>query len=268
MLQSMLLSAGGGGGLTAIGAISGAGLSSGLQVCVDAGDFQSWGNASLQTWADMSPNGNFFFRGSGSDATSADPTFNGPVGYLPSYWSMDGTQSFIYRGVVTNTAAFQAIHRDNASFSIAALVYVPSTGTISTANDYCGDIVTTGFRFGAKTSGRLTFLVANTGATVVEKTGDSSLAIGWHFVGVSVTEAVGSGFLYADGSYALVSGTGPFNATYASPAAGDANGVMKIAGPTAPQANSRISFLALWSRALAKTEFDALWALMRSRFGL
>lgn len=266
MMQSLLLAGGGGGGgLTLISAISGAGLSSGLQVCCDAGDFQSY-IGSGDSWLDRSPNGFYFVRGSGTGTSASDPTFNGPAGYIPAYWSHDGAQFFSYHGA-TNEAVFQTIHQDNASFSMVGLVYVTSSGNVF----LCGDAIdaATGFSFGLRGL-RTRMRVANGGATVLDVTGSAVSFGAWHMIGVSVSEAVGSGFYYVDGGYSPVAGADTFNATYATPSAGAATSVMTVAGlvATGDPAGTRTAFFALWNRALTKANFDSIWALIRSRFGL
>ena len=95
-----------------------ASLTSGLQLCLDAGSASSY-DGSSQKWLDLSGNGQDFFRGADGSATTDDPTFNGSAGGLSSseYFSLDGGDFFRYDAA--NTAAMNGVHHNNA-FSAAA----------------------------------------------------------------------------------------------------------------------------------------------------
>jgi len=85
----------GGRGTSLINEIKNEGLESGLKLCLDAGDINSW-PGSGQLWKDLSGNGNHFYLGGGSGADGADPTFNGTPGGLSQneYFSVAGGDYF------------------------------------------------------------------------------------------------------------------------------------------------------------------------------
>lgn len=264
MMQSILLS-GGGGGLTLIGAISGAGLSSGLAVCLDAGDFQSF-IGSGQSVLDRSGNSRTFFLGSGSATDASDPIFNGPSGYLPAYMSFQGTQML----TCTDSGAGawgNTYQRDLASWSMLAIVYVTGTNGMIAGSGNGIDrwrILLSGQRTVLEVQGSSAFALGPLAA-------DTTMSVGrWHVLGVSVTEGIGSGFFYLNGAYNQVSGVDNFNSTYVAPSVSTTSNV-KIGGmtvyPPLPS-GSRWSCAAFWDRALTKANFDSLRSLLRGRFGL
>lgn len=265
MMQSILLAGGAGGGLSLISALSGLGLTSGLQVCVDAGDFESY-IGSGDSLLDRSGN-NFYFVLSG--LTGGNPTFSGPSGYPAAYFGFSSSQEFFDYNT-TNEAVFNTIHQNGASFSLLAMVY-PVSGN---PDAICGDRGATGPGFDWKLAGdKAVFTVLVTGTAIFEQTGDAAVSANvWHLMGVSVSEAVGSGFFYLDGNYNQVGGSDTFNATYSGPSSSGAFNRLGIASNGGGQANVdvgwRQSCFALWNRPLTKANFDSIWNLMRSRFGL
>lgn len=261
------------GGQTLMAAITAAGLTSNLQLCLDAGDAASY--TSGQSWLDRSGNGFDFFRGttSGSDAT--DPTFNGAAGQLGSYWSSDGGDFFTYD--TTLEAWMQNLHKDNAAFTL--LVFFRKTSALSTFY-FLGDAHDGGTDIGINFYEDLLFgptLDVYDGAatpTVLSVTGDTGLAANqWHMAAVSLNEATGAGggFLYTDGSYNQVSASDTFTSTYTSPTSSAASRTLNIGaqgGGSNPMPNNdRIACFAAWSAALTKANLDAIWARMRVRFG-
>src|SRR5688572_18803052 len=98
----------GGAGLSLFQAITQAGLTSNLQLCVDSGDALSY-PGSGQKFLDRSGNGYDFFLGVDGTVESTDPTFTGEVGTGKAYWALDGTAFFTYD--TTNETWMQNIHK-------------------------------------------------------------------------------------------------------------------------------------------------------------
>lgn len=271
-MQSILL-AGSGGGLTLIGAISGAGLSSGLAICVDAGDFQSYSSTSSQTWVNHNSGGgtNGFFLGVAAAVSAGDPTFNGAIGYLPAYWSVNGSQAFAGNAV---GAVLGHQPGANPAWSVFALFNRVSGPGMLCANVSAGNA---GVRINLSGGTMLLSVQGTAGALRLSASGDTAISSGsWHFLGASISEAMGAsgGFFYLDGNYNQVAGSNNFNATISGDNA-EAAGQLAIGadgGSTAltnTLANgSKLSFFAAWTRVIAKSEFDTLRSLMRGRFGL
>ncbi len=118
------------GNYSALAAIQTLGLTTGLQLCLDAGDAASY--ASGQVWSDVSGNGYHFNRGTGSGADAADPTFNGTAGNMSSseFWSFDGGDYFTLGQA--NPTWVNNLHKDSAKFAMAGWLWQPS----GAANNY------------------------------------------------------------------------------------------------------------------------------------
>ena len=93
------------------------GLTTGLKLCLDKGDANSY--ASGQSWLDVSGNGYDFFLGATGGAEASDPTSNGTAGGRSpeEYWSFDGVQFF--RLASANPTWVNNFHKDNAKFTLA-----------------------------------------------------------------------------------------------------------------------------------------------------
>lgn len=258
---------------TLIEAIRAAGLTSNLKLCLDAADYASYPGTGQQ-WLDTSGNGYDFFRGTTGSGDAFDPTFNGPPGVAgpDTYWSTDGGDLFRYD--TSNETWMNALHKDSAAFSVLCFVYVPNT---SSDNTIFGTTATTavtgiGTMLLLDSSERPRFLVAN-GSSFSSNITGTALSVGWHVLGLSVDEAAGAGFLYADGAYNQVSSSDTFTATYSSPSASNASGVMSILSVGNEQAladsGTKIAGLAIWQgAALTKGNFDAIYSQVRGRYGL
>lgn len=263
---------GGSSNLSLYEAIIAAGLTSNCKLVLDAGDASSY--SAGQSWLDRSGNGYDFFRGATSGSNTDDPTFTGSAGDLTSstYWSFDGGDFFTYD--TTNEAWMEALHKDNALFSLIASVYIPDAavhgvfGTMGTATTNIG------VRLQFTTVEKLQFIVAG-GASALNKTTDNAVSAGaWHIIGLSIDEAGGSvSFFYTDGGYSQVSASNTFDAAYLSPSSSSATYTMQIgaAGNNGfPLANTtRLGFLGIWQgTALSKANFDTLYASTKGRYGL
>lgn len=274
-------SSGGGADGSFYGNIVSAGLTTGLQVCLDAGALASY-PGSGQIWSDLSGNGFDFLLGADNSATATDPTWNagGTAGALTSseYFSLDGGDYFTL-DESANPAAFETLHKDNAVLAWLAAVYTPGTwgandalwGTSNgQATNNIG--VTVACATGA---GKLGIRVSNGSGTVQNAYPDSAIATGaWRILGGSINEPAGSGggFLYDTGSYSQVSAANTFDPTYSSPSSSSAAYKMQIcaAGNGGnPIANgARIACFALWTTALTKANLDTIKALIGPRFGV
>lgn len=245
-------------------AIVAAGLTTNLQLCLDAGDILSWPGSGLK-WLDRSGNGYDFFLG--DDGTTNAPSFVGAIGGRQSYWLFNGSTYFTYD--TTNETWMQNLHKNNAVFSCIDFGYSTDASEPIMWGDSAG---TTGIY---KRTTRVA-VVSNATATVLSKTATTTVTLSsWNMSGLSLTEATGAGggFMYMNGAYNQVAGSDTFDSTYSSPAAGDASYTMQIGtignNNTISPANTRISCLAIWGgTAISKANMDTLWTAMRVRFGL
>ena len=112
---------------TLITAITTAGLTSGIQYALDAGDSNSYSGTG-QSWLDTSGNEQDFFRGADGSASTDDPTFNGTAGGLSDteYWSFDGGDFFRYDSA--QETWMDNLHKNNARFAFMAWVFVKHSG--------------------------------------------------------------------------------------------------------------------------------------------
>lgn len=272
-IQQMLL-ASGAGGMTLLGAIQSAGLTSNLVLCLDSGDAVSY--TSGQSWLDRAGSGYDFFLGATGGAEASDPTFTGTAGNLSAYWALDGGDYFTYD--TTNEAWMQNIHKDNANFTILSVCYrgTAGAGVTSVVGTSAGNANTGFFYSTSGVDGTPFFRVKNAGADAIAKGGLTELtASAYNITAVSLNEATGAGggFHWLNGAYNQVSGpSDTFDSTYTSPASGNATFTMQIAAlgnaGSPSQSGDRMACVAVWTTALTKAQLDSLYALLRGRFGL
>ena len=96
-------------------------------VChLDAGDANSY-SGSGQTWSDLSPAGNDFYRGATSSPEPSDATFNGAAGGESSgeYFSLDGGDWFAVASDPSGNI-FRKIGRSDQPFTIEMWSYATS----------------------------------------------------------------------------------------------------------------------------------------------
>jgi hypothetical protein len=105
------------------------GLTSGLRLCLDAGDGLSY--RSGQSWLDRSGNGYDFFLGLNGSAAGDDPTFNGTPNLHSSneYFGYDGGDFFAYDSV--NEAWMQNLHKAGAVYSMMGIGFVAPFSSLS-----------------------------------------------------------------------------------------------------------------------------------------
>lgn len=265
-IQQMFLS-GGGGDTTLIEAITLAGLTANLQLCLDAGDPVSY--ASGTKWLDRSGGGYDFFLGSDGSGTS-DPTFVGSIGSPAAYWT-GPSGYFTYD--TTNEAWMNNLHKNNAAFTCIHFMYQAGTFPVAFGTNG-GTDAGIGVQFQTATSPRIGVAKGSAGYALVAIGDTTPSANAYHMVGVSLNEATGAGggFIYTDGAYNKVGGADTFNSTYTSPSAAAATYAMNVGayggGLGNLDATERLVAIAIWSSALTKANMDAIWSAMRGRFGI
>lgn len=237
------------------------GLTSGLELCLDPSDPDSY--TSGQTWADQSGNDYDFFLGANGSATSTDPTFNGSAGDADAYWSFDGGDYF--SGSVSNPTWVENIHKDNAIFTMATWFHAPSDN-FSFAGTASNSSGTVGFRWFCSVDQAIIFNQQNGSAFNPMSSAATFSLNAWEFAAVSVNEATGAGIFAVNGT------TETFSSTYSSPSASSALSTLLLAsrgGPGAffPNTSRMGSFLA-WSSALSEAELLSIYEATRGRYGV
>lgn len=244
------------------------GLTSGLKLCLDAGDAASYGSG--QSWLDTSGNGYDFFRGLDGSAAADDPTFNGTAGQRSTgeYWSFDGADFFRYDAV--NEAWMNNIHKDNAKFTLFAWLYL-SLGTAQAIAGTETGTVEVGFDWFVTGTSKLYFdITKGSGGTALET--QTTLVLSgsiWSLCAVSLDESVGANGMihYMNGLAEL------FSSTYTTPSAANATHTMEIGARgngSIPISNTgRLGMFAAWEGvALTVPQLNALYMGTRGRFGV
>lgn len=265
------------GQATLYDAIVRAGLTTNLQICLDAGDRLSYdpAQADPQKFLDRSGNGFDFHLGLTGSAEASDPTFNGKAGDLSNktYFSGDGGDAFDYDAA--NETWMNNLHLDNATFSAITGVYPVASvnnvlyGTINT-NPGVDTLI--------DSTGKLAFRQFNGTGPQFTKTADNAMTAGaWHIVGLTLNEAGGANasFFYRDGFYDTAGEANTWDGAYTAP--GGTNNHFAIMAQGSDDTTSfssvapngmRMQFFALWTAALTKANFNALFAALRSRPGI
>jgi hypothetical protein len=305
--QHIGFGAGGGPVPTFLTIITDASLTTDLELCLDAGDGNSY--TSGQDWVDVSGSSNAdeFFRGSGTGSDSADPTFNGTVDGRSEneYFSFDGGDEFEYGAA--NETWMKNMHKNNADFSMLCAFYVVdpgsgSTGLFGTGPGLGGVATGVGLSIhhGGADGGDLHFRAAphnggspgewvNYNGNTNSSTGGNYTDTGvndaaWNIIGFSLDEASGSAFHYLNGAYNQVLSANTFDGTYFTDSgivsrqtggAGgplDSTGIMHIGSwgslDPATQNGCRMGVIAFWSTSLSKANFDTIWDTLRVRYGI
>lgn len=253
-------------------------LTTSLQVCLDAGDLNSY-DGSSQTWKDLSGGGNDFYRGSGSGSDASDPTFNGTAGRKTTsdYFSYDGADLFT---MTQSPPAWQSgMHKAGGAFTLLQWIYVGNlTTTAPTQAGFgCGEAAA-----GASATDAVTF--TNSGSTQnamsisvsdsvpSQIVGNKSTLLvtnnAWQMIAVAVTINTGAILFAVNAS----SETRP-NAGSGSPSAVNSHASMVIGAVAADNYASaingcRIAAAAVWTRALSAAELLSIYNDQRARYGL
>lgn len=255
-------------GMKVINALTNLGLTSSLQLCLDAGDSNSYSSGTK--WLDVSGNGYDFNFG----AAGAAPTFNGTAGYMDAscYFGMDGGDYFTYD--TTNEPWMNNLHKDNATWTMYAWVWFGSLGGVQqgifgTDALALGNV---GVHSGAFTTNNYATFVRNGSGTTALNINPGAAAActagGWAFYSISVNEATGAG-----GALTQVndvnSGT---SSTYSSPSAAAATATMQIgaigSNSTIISASSRIGSFTMYSTAHTSSNQLDVFNATRGRYGV
>lgn len=245
------------------------GLTTGLELCLDAGDIASVPTSGATSWLDTSGNGYDFFRGFTGSAEQYDPIFNGRCGQGSGreyYSGYSALQFFVYD--TTTETWMQNVHKDSAAFTFATWVYVGALGAFfglsGTSRAVTSD---TGFDFFISSGNALVLDITN-GSGTAFALGQSGPAIstGWHFCVVSVDEAATTGFLLVDSTVVT------FTSTYTAPSAASATYAMAVAagGNTSiiMPVGSRMATFAAWSSSLTQAQAASIFNATRGRYGV
>lgn len=254
------------------------GLTSGLQVCLDAGDITSY-DGSSQTWTDTSGGGYSFYRGTTSSSQATDPTFNGVAGRLSTseYFSYDGGDRFT---LAQSAPSWQSgMHKAGGAFTIIQWVYVGNLTSLAPtdAGVGCGDNVSSSstddaiaFTNSSSTQNALSISVQNGSNSII---GNRSTLLltnnAWQMAGVAVTiDTAAIRFAVNDTTETRTnagSGGSPSSTNSHTPMV---IGAVAADGYSSVSSGCRIIGHAVWTQALSAANFAAIYSATRSRLDL
>lgn len=261
---------------TMIAAIQSLGLTSGLKLCLDASDVDSYGGSG-QSWLDTSGNGYDFFRGTTAASQSTDPTFNGVAGAQSSaeYWSFDGGDRFTYD--TTNESWMENVHKNNAKFACAAWVRVPDSGSRQCLVGDHGDSTSEiGFSIdilepSPSLQPRFVVNKAAGGSTTAFNFahGSTLTANAWQFLAVRIDEGASEAMIQIQDDQDTGSGA------YSSPSSSNASRTLQIAdnglssGFPQPFSNgARLANISMWEGTIPTVaDMVSLYNATKAKFG-
>lgn len=239
-------------------------LTGNLQIVLDAGDRTSYSGAG-DTWTDLAPAATNFAR-----TGASSPTFNGTAGNKSAneYFSFDSADWWTKS--TANAAWIDNIHKDNAVFSLAAIIHVPSFASTISVCGTSGGGAGTGFHLLITTGGLLNLVALNAGVAVINvNSGAAVLTAGaWNYIGLALDESVGATGL----DWNINGVTAQSDSTFTAPAAGAASQTMQIGargnGNLPLLANSRLGCIAMWSSKRTAGQLEQVRNAIRPRFGI
>lgn len=262
-------------GSSLVEVVGGLGLLSGLKLCLDAGDINSYDGIS-QVWNDVSGGGYNFNLGVTSSVEGSDPTFHGTAGAqtVSEYFSVDGADSFTLGQ--SNPTWMQNLHKAGMKFGVAAWIYRPTPGSVDQvyfATKNTGTEV--GFSFFANddTNHAILTTVGNGSAEILQIgiTSASLNTSAWNFVaisydaGASIANAawIGSSSGSASASLSLTGTPSASSAAQTARIANSQNGSFPSLNGT------RFKHLAIWEGVTpAHTDLLAIGTATRGKFGV
>lgn len=253
------------------------GLTTSLQVLLDAGDSASY--TSGQTWTDLSGGGNSFYRGSGSGSDSADPTFNGTAGGRSrnDYFSYDGGDQFT---LAQSAPSWQSgMHKSAGKFTIIQWAYVGNlTALAPTQNGFgCGDATSSSdgkdaitFSCSASTQNALSVAVADASGVAVVGNRSTILVTNnsWQMVAAAVDVAAESILFAVNGTTETRANVGTASASAANSHVPLVLGAVAADGYSTPINGCRLAVNLIWTRALSATEIKAFFNASRAKFAV
>jgi hypothetical protein len=242
------------------------GLTSGLQLCLDARDVSSYPGSGTK-WLDRSGGSYDFFLG--TDGATAAPTFTGTAGMPSAYFAFDGTEYFNYD--TTNAAWMEALHQSGGVWSFAGMVLAQAGGVgQGLFTDTEGQTAGTGINVMIGSGEGLSIRCRNSGASAMTSASSAPTVFNpnaWNFYAGIVNSPAGAG-----GGFGQLNGTAyTFDATYTSPSAGNASSTFSIGAVDGllPLVNgSRKGFLAIWNTALTASNLNQIYQAVRQPFGI
>jgi hypothetical protein len=244
------------------------GLTTNLQLCLDAGDAESY-TGSGQVWKDRSGGGYDFNLGATSSSEGADPTFNGTAGNVSAseYFSFDGGD-YCTLGQSNPTWA-ASLSKDNAIYALAAWGWWGGTGSSLYLFNTSPLASSPGaFIRVSAASQQMGVTVYNSGGIALNVSAGATISTGgWHFLGIVVDEGAATGSVVVDGVVTALSST-----AYSTPSASNPTQAAQIGGigtSAFSPAGSRVASVAMWTGTNpTTTQLASIFTATRGKFGV
>lgn len=239
------------------------GLSTGLQVCLDVGDADSYPGTG-QTWSDLSGNNNDFWLGDTVSVEATDPVFTGTAGVQSesTYWDINSTTDKFTE--TTAQAWAEPVHKNNGAITVIHVTY-PVTSAAIRGILTTGNILTTG-GFATYLSTGLAIRVRHTtGLSFVDEAASTffGTASVWNFIGVAYDEATTNMKYRINGSGESITTT----ASTGTVASG--TNLLLSYSITGSAVNAtvgdRVMCTAMWDRQLTDAEMQSIYNALKPR---
>lgn len=236
---------------------------------LDAGDPASFSSPTAETWVDVQ-NGNNFYVGTTGGVDANQPTFEGAIGDFTAAFGFSSSDVVGFQEASALTFA-EPWHKDNAVFTVAGLVYLPSASTSAPRG-----VFLFGSSDGLTSSRGVLFALQNNntsrilGLTVGKGTSPLALSLSidvaayanvnaWNFVAVALNEATG-----ANGATFFVNGQSvQATSTYSSPSASGSTLPYTVGGCLVGTSGAKMKMFAGWSTRLTTTQLGDLYTRVR-----
>jgi hypothetical protein len=246
------------------------GLTSNLQLVLDAGARASYPSAGK--WLDLAGSGYDFFRGADGDTDGDEPTHNGTPGGLSSseYFSFDGGDFFTYDSA--NETWMNNMSKDSGQFSIIIWVYHNAfSGNESYVNTLGSG--SPGVNFGKDASSGIQCQLQGSS----QQLDDLPKTSAWNMIGWTARDGETDGTFgwlgNADQSgYNQQSASDTFTLNWTG--SSDANETLRIGASNGSAVNplaasARVAGVMIWAGGfITKANMDSIWARQKTRFGL
>lgn len=240
-------------------------LTSGLKLCLDAGDPLSYPpDGGGQTWLDRSGNGYDFFRGTTNGSEGTDTTFQRSGGLsICSWFQTDGGDNMTYDSA--NETWMNNIHKDSAVFTILVWALLNATG----AAGFCGTRPNTsdvGFYFGRNGNATVACQVNRGGSTAFSFSHTQGATKSWALYSFSVNEPVPYNFIGSNKDFTIN------EVAYSTPSASDSSFTFSLfnrgGGASSPMASGgkMAAFMAWEGVALNIGQVSQFYDLTARRF--
>lgn len=254
-------------GASLLSLINNAGLASGLLVCLDAGDINSY-SGSGQLWTNVAPNAttDFYLGVSSSVESGIDPVFTGTAGDPNAYFLLPQNGGFIE----TTGGWDDAFVKNNYAWTAIFIIYRPSTTLVNTQNLYTiGKYYTPpDARVGYLTSGYMTFYIDPTSDSGSVTTTSSSLYVPTEqlcLLGYSIKDATSSSIFQLNSVQEVVN-TNNSQSNLVAPSGASAFGRYPDVTTQGSNPNVRYYGLAVWNTNLTSAQLTALRNALLNRW--